>query len=337
MEQQLQNAYHECSHCHATLASDFAHCPHCGHAQHGDNSAAPPAKSKNTLLIVAIVAGVVLLALIGLGAYLWQQRSEQQASPAVFADSTDVPIDPSLLYEDKFQSYVSKEEYTIDLTSQLSDLEQLSDEKRTTTYTKEVDLEWPTSLKGVQHIERLQSRLMDVLFDKGYSSIDMAVSAFLKDVPEAEDVGMYNPSARLELKRENSPAQCVQFKVVNSGDIGGGTGASTYEIVSYVIYDKTRQIILTPFDIFEPGTTSAVIAQINREIKRINREKNEEYLPITDLPEDFALRSGGISFVARESVQYTYQGDYLEVTIPYTTLTPYFTAGFVQMLETPAN
>lgn len=293
-------------------------------------------------MLIAVAVGCVLLGLLATGAYLWKQRGERMANKTVFIDSIEAPIDPSLLYEDKFQSFERKESYEIDLSSWRDETivtetgEQEDWFPRSCTYTKELSLEWPLSLKGVQHVDELQARLLSLLFGQAYPTIEAAVEAFWKAVPTADNIGgFYDPSEAVELERTETAAQCVQFKVTLSGSFGGATGSSFYENLFFLTYDKTRQKILTLADVFEAGTASAIVSLINREIVETNRKEAADYANVSAIPEQFSVGREGITFISTESISYSAQGRYLEVMVPYTLLMPYLTADFATMLKTP--
>lgn len=337
--------YHNCPSCYSFISDEFAHCPHCGAKQEismeGTPAPTSPAQPKKSpLLIIAVVAVVVLL-LLAVGTYFFVQYKQEEPLPIVSADSVEAVVDSSLLYDDEYRQIDRNETYTIDLTEWYGDdLSADNDTSgvlfeempRSCSFKKELDLEWPVRLKGVKYIEQIQSALLSHCSEKKSVTIDDFVKDYFKK-PSLDDIaGPYEVYDEIKLERCDAPEQCVQFKIERNGHNGSGTGAGSYSLSYYVAFDKMNQKLLTPSNVFSSGSASGVIAQINREIIRINKREEDGYAKVTAIPEEFQIGRTGITFISTESPQYGYQGNYLEVVVSYDVLLPYLSNDFIKML-----
>lgn len=335
-------SYHNCPSCYSLISDEFAHCPHCGAKQEvsmegGAMPSEQPKPKQSPLLIVAVVAVVVLL-LLGVGIYFFVHHKQEEPVPVVSTDSVADVVDSSLLYNDEYRQIDRSESYTIDLTPLYAyELEAGIEDNipRSSLFKKELDLDWPIRLKGVKSIEQIQTAILAYCSEAKSVTIDDFVKGYFKK-PNLDAIeGPHDLYDEIKLERCDAPDQCVQFKIERNGNNGCGTGVGSYSLIYYVAYDKTHQKLLTYPSVFVAGAASALVAQINREIVRINqKEEDGEHDKIAAVPDVFKIGRRGITFVISiDSPQYDLQWRYLEVTVPYNTLMPYLTKDFIQMIE----
>lgn len=349
METKPIETYHNCPACYSFISDEFEHCPHCGAKQEtpteGESTPSIASQSgKSPLLIIAVVV-VVLLLLLGVGTYFFVQYKQEEPIVRETADSVEAVVDSSLLYNDEYRQIERSEKYTIDLThwwevtpheeagDSMGDYDQVEERPQQCEFRKSLDLEWPLRLKGVKYIEQLQSAILSHFSEKRSVTIDDFVKTYFKQ-PGLDDIaGPFSLYDEVKLERCDAPDYCVQFRIVHEGHNGIGLGSGSYALLYYVAYDKMGQKLLTLSNVFSSGSSAGVIAQINREIARINKKEEERYANVTTIPESFQIGRTGITFVSTESPQYGYQGNYLEVTVPYNVLMPYLSDDFITMLD----
>lgn len=352
MEEMPAELYHNCPKCNCFISDECAHCPHCGEKQVlcAEGVSAPlsktePPQKRRTLIIVGIVVGL-LLVLLAIGAYYFvQQRQEEPI--IIQGDSLVVAVDSSLLYNDEYRQIDRSEKYTIDLThwwdvalreeagDSIGDYYQVEERPKNCEFTKSLDLEWPVRLKGVKYIEQLQSAILSRFSEKRSVTIDDFVVGYFKQTEPDNIEGIYNLYDKIKLERCDAPDQCVQFRIVHEAHAGNGfgSGSASYSLIDYIAYDKMTQKLLTLYNVFSSGSSAGVIAQINREITRMNEKEGEDYANVTTLPERFHIGRTGITFISTDSPRAIYHGNYLEIAISYNVLIPYLSDDFVKMLR----
>lgn len=237
--------------------------------------------------------------------------------------------------DDLFKIYKQRKLYKIHDTDLVNSYDK---EDEIGYFHKEVNIQWPISLKGVQDIKPLQSHLIRLMFDASYPNIQTAITHFCPNRTMTTDEdnigGEYAPgeSITLELKNDINP-NFVNFKLTQEIDLGGGTGLSLVIIVKEILFDKRLQKILSKKDIFTNYNSPQLLRLINAQLRSMMRAQQEEYNMQSTMPENFVVSNKDITFYCDEAPTYTAQGHFIEVAIPLSRLQPYLTNSFKMSLR----
>lgn len=198
---------------------------------------------------------------------------------------------------------------------------------------KSLDLQWPIYLNGVTQLPILQDHLMILIFGKSCPDIQSAMAEYW-DLGMIEGCGPYDPGEEITLKRvkSNNP-NFVQFILKRMLSLGGGTGASVSFTTQGITYDKRVQKILRKKDILKNPHSLQLVQVLNKEIKRIMKVQNEEYNLLSKMPDKIIVGDKGLTFVCPDCIQFTYQGDEIEVFVPYFRIANYLTNDFKQSIN----
>lgn len=198
---------------------------------------------------------------------------------------------------------------------------------------KSLDLQWPVYLNGVTQLPILQDHLMILIFGKSYPDIQSAMAEYW-DLGMIEGCGPYDPGEEITLKRvkSNNP-NFVQFILKRMLSLGGGTGASVSFTTQGITYDKRVQKILRKKDILKNPHSLQLVQVLNKEIKRIMKVQNEEYNLLSKMPDKIIVGDKGLTFVCPDCIQFTYQGDEIEVFVPYFRIANFLTNDFKQSIN----
>lgn len=198
---------------------------------------------------------------------------------------------------------------------------------------KSLDLQWPVYLNGVTQLPILQDHLMILIFGKSCPDIQSAMAEYW-DLGMIDECGPYDPGEEITLKRvkSNNP-NFVQFILKRMLSLGGGTGASVSFTTQGITYDKRVQKILRKKDILKNPHSLQLVQVLNKEIKRIMKVQNEEYNLLSKMPDKIIIGDKGLTFVCPDCIQFTYQGDEIEVFVPYFRIANYLTNDFKQSIN----
>ena len=198
---------------------------------------------------------------------------------------------------------------------------------------KSLDLQWPVYLNGVTQLPILQDHLMILIFGKSCPDIQSAMAEYW-DLGMIDECGPYDPGEEITLKRvkSNNP-NFVQFILKRMLSLGGGTGASVSFTTQGITYDKRVQKILRKKDILKNPHSLQLVQVLNKEIKRIMKVQNEEYNLLSKMPDKIIVGDKGLTFVCPNCIQFTYQGDEIEVFVPYFRIANYLTNDFKQSIN----
>lgn len=198
---------------------------------------------------------------------------------------------------------------------------------------KSLDLQWPIYLNGVTQLPILQDHLMILIFGKSCPDIQSAMAEYW-NLGMIDECGPYDPGEEITLKRvkSNNP-NFVQFILKRMLSLGGGTGASVSFTTQGITYDKRVQKILRKKDILKNPHSLQLVQVLNKEIKRIMKVQNEEYNLLSKMPDKIIVGDKGLTFVCPDCIQFTYQGDEIEVFVPYFRIANYLTNDFKQSIN----
>lgn len=198
---------------------------------------------------------------------------------------------------------------------------------------KSLDLQWPVYLNGVTQLPILQDHLMILIFGKSYPDIQSAMAEYW-GLGMIDECGPYDPGEEITLKRvkSNNP-NFVQFILKRMISLGGGTGASVSFTTQGITYDKRVQKILRKKDILKNPHSLQLVQVLNKEIKRIMKVQNEEYNLLSKMPDKIIVGDKGLTFVCPDCIQFTYQGDEIEVFVPYFRIANFLTNDFKQSIN----
>jgi lipoprotein len=198
---------------------------------------------------------------------------------------------------------------------------------------KSLDLQWPVYLNGVTQLPILQDHLMILIFGKSCPDIQSAMAEYW-GLGISDECGPYDPGEEITLKRvkSNNP-NFVQFILKRMLSLGGGTGASVSFTTQGITYDKRVQKILRKKDILKNPHSLQLVQVLNKEIKRIMKVQNEEYNLLSKMPDKIIVGDKGLTFVCPDCIQFTYQGDEIEVFVPYFRIANYLTNDFKQSIN----
>lgn len=198
---------------------------------------------------------------------------------------------------------------------------------------KSLDLQWPVYLNGVTQLPILQDHLMILIFGKSCTDIQSAMAEYW-GLGMIDECGPYDPGEEITLKRvkSNNP-NFVQFILKRMLSLGGGTGASVSFTTQGITYDKRVQKILRKKDILKNPHSLQLVQVLNKEIKRIMKVQNEEYNLLSKMPDKIIVGDKGLTFVCPDCIQFTYQGDEIEVFVPYFRIANYLTNDFKQSIN----
>lgn len=198
---------------------------------------------------------------------------------------------------------------------------------------KSLDLQWPVYLNGVTQLPILQDHLMILIFGKSCPDIQSAMAEYW-NLGMIDECGPYDPGEEITLKRvkSNNP-NFVQFILKRMLSLGGGTGASVSFTTQGITYDKRVQKILRKKDILKNPHSLQLVQVLNKEIKRIMKVQNEEYNLLSKMPDKIIVGDKGLTFVCPDCIQFTYQGDEIEVFVPYFRIANYLTNDFKQSIN----
>lgn len=198
---------------------------------------------------------------------------------------------------------------------------------------KSLDLQWPIYLNGVTQLPILQDHLMILIFGKSCPDIQSAMAEYW-DLGMIDECGPYDPGEEITLKRvkSNNP-NFVQFILKRMISLGGGTGASVSFTTQGITYDKRVQKILRKKDILKNPHSLQLVQVLNKEIKRIMKVQNEEYNLLSKMPDKIIVGDKGLTFVCPDCIQFTYQGDEIEVFVPYFRIANFLTNDFKQSIN----
>ncbi len=198
---------------------------------------------------------------------------------------------------------------------------------------KSLDLQWPVYLNGVTQLPILQDHLMILIFGKSCPDIQSAMAEYW-GLGISNECGPYDPGEEITLKRvkSNNP-NFVQFILKRMLSLGGGTGASVSFTTQGITYDKRVQKILRKKDILKNPHSLQLVQVLNKEIKRIMKVQNEEYNLLSKMPDKIIVGDKGLTFVCPDCIQFTYQGDEIEVFVPYFRIANFLTNDFKQSIN----
>lgn len=198
---------------------------------------------------------------------------------------------------------------------------------------KSLDLQWPIYLNGVTQLPILQDHLMILIFGKSCPDIQSAMAEYW-NLGMIDECGPYDPGEEITLKRvkSNNP-NFVQFILKRMLSLGGGTGASVSFTTQGITYDKRVQKILRKKDILKNPHSLQLVQVLNKEIKRIMKVQNEEYNLLSKMPDKIIVGDKGLTFVCPDCIQFTYQGDEIEVFVPYFRIANFLTNDFKQSIN----
>lgn len=198
---------------------------------------------------------------------------------------------------------------------------------------KSLDLQWPVYLNGVTQLPILQDHLMILIFGKSCPDIQSAMAEYW-NLGMIDECGPYDPGEEITLKRvkSNNP-NFVQFILKRMVSLGGGTGASVSFTTQGITYDKRVQKILRKKDILKNPHSLQLVQVLNKEIKRIMKVQNEEYNLLSKMPDKIIVGDKGLTFVCPDCIQFTYQGDEIEVFVPYFRIANFLTNDFKQSIN----
>lgn len=198
---------------------------------------------------------------------------------------------------------------------------------------KSLDLQWPVYLNGVTQLPILQDHLMILIFGKSCPDIQSAMAEYW-GLGISDECGPYDPGEEITLKsvKSNNP-NFVQFILKRMISLGGGTGASVSFTTQGITYDKRVQKILRKKDILKNPHSLQLVQVLNKEIKRIMKVQNEEYNLLSKMPDKIIVGDKGLTFVCPDCIQFTYQGDEIEVFVPYFRIANYLTNDFKQSIN----
>ncbi|MBF1637979.1 MAG: hypothetical protein HXO49_05555 [Prevotella sp.] len=198
---------------------------------------------------------------------------------------------------------------------------------------KSLDLQWPVYLNGVTQLPILQDHLMILIFGKSCPDIQSAMAEYWR-LGMIDECGPYNPGEEITLKRvkSNNP-NFVQFILKRMVNWGGGTGDYIETSTKGITYDKRVQKILRKKDILKNPHSLQLVQVLNKEIKRIMKVQNEEYNLLSKMPDKIIVGDKGLTFVCPDCIQFTYQGDEIEVFVPYFRIANYLTNDFKQSIN----
>ena len=198
---------------------------------------------------------------------------------------------------------------------------------------KSLDLQWPIYLNGVTQLPILQDHLMILIFGKSCPDIQSAMAEYW-GLGISNECGPYDPGEEITLKRvkSNNP-NFVQFILKRMISLGGGTGASVSFTTQGITYDKRVQKILRKKDILKNPHSLQLVQVLNKEIKRIIKAQNEEYNLLSKMPDKIIVGDKGLTFVCPDCIQFTYQGDEIEVFVPYFRIANFLTNDFKQSIN----
>lgn len=198
---------------------------------------------------------------------------------------------------------------------------------------KSLDLQWPVYLNGVTQLPILQDHLMILIFGKSCPDIQSAMAEYW-NLGMIDECGPYDPGEEITLKRvkSNNP-NFVQFILKRMISLGGGTGASVSFTTQGITYDKRVQKILRKKDILKNPHSLQLVQVLNKEIKRIMKVQNEEYNLLSKMPDKIIVGDKGLTFVCPDCIQFTYQGDEIEVFVPYFRIANFLTNDFKQSIN----
>lgn len=198
---------------------------------------------------------------------------------------------------------------------------------------KSLDLQWPVYLNGVTQLPILQDHLMILIFGKSCPDIQSAMAEYW-GLGISDECGPYDPGEEITLKsvKSNNP-NFVQFILKRMISLGGGTGASVSFTTQGITYDKRVQKILRKKDILKNPHSLQLVQVLNKEIKRIMKVQNEEYNLLSKMPDKIIVGDKGLTFVCPDCIQFTYQGDEIEVFVPYFRIANFLTNDFKQSIN----
>ncbi|WP_449016083.1 hypothetical protein [Prevotella sp.] len=198
---------------------------------------------------------------------------------------------------------------------------------------KSLDLQWPVYLNGVTQLPILQDHLMILIFGKSCPDIQSAMAEYWR-LGMIDECGPYNPGEEITLKRvkSNNP-NFVQFILKRMVNWGGGTGDYIETSTKGITYDKRVQKILRKKDILKNPHSLQLVQVLNKEIKRIMKVQNEEYNLLSKMPDKIIVGDKGLTFVCPDCIQFTYQGDEIEVFVPYFRIANFLTNDFKQSIN----
>lgn len=198
---------------------------------------------------------------------------------------------------------------------------------------KSLDLQWPIYLNGVTQLPILQDHLMILIFGKSCPDIQSAMAEYW-GLGISDECGPYDPGEEITLKsvKSNNP-NFVQFILKRMISLGGGTGASVSFTTQGITYDKRVQKILRKKDILKNPHSLQLVQVLNKEIKRIMKVQNEEYNLLSKMPDKIIVGDKGLTFVCPDCIQFTYQGDEIEVFVPYFRIANFLTNDFKQSIN----
>ena len=198
---------------------------------------------------------------------------------------------------------------------------------------KSLDLQWPVYLNGVTQLPILQDHLMILIFGKSCPDIQSAMAEYW-GLGISNECGPYDPGEEITLKsvKSNNP-NFVQFILKRMISLGGGTGASVSFTTQGITYDKRVQKILRKKDILKNPHSLQLVQVLNKEIKRIMKAQNEEYNLLSKMPDKIIVGDKGLTFVCPDCIQFTYQGDEIEVFVPYFRIANFLTNDFKQSIN----
>lgn len=214
--------------------------------------------------------------------------------------------------QDKYTTYQLSKKSKVNLSEDYGGPDEV-------VFTRSVDIQWPQHLDGVSNLPVLQDHLIILMFGQSYPDISAALDDYWM-APKTV-VGAYEPRDSISLKPiRGANANFLQYELFHYVDAGGGIGASEYYSSQVITYDKRQQIILRNQDVLNNPSSTRLVEVINSEIKLINENKEGQYGYATKVPKSFKVSDKGIYFTCtadEDVIQFGYQGDELEVYIPY--------------------
>lgn len=181
-----------------------------------------------------------------------------------------------------------------------------------------INIQWPTSLVGVEHISHLQRLISKRIFNVESSDIDYLISNYRKQYdPNTEEI--------LNFSMEQKINNIIIFKLHRYVDLNSGTGAGVSFNTIYLYYDTESEEL---FDI------DKIIINKNSTINAINKHISlDEYHSRADfIPDNIILSMDGLTFVfPKYSIGYGYQGE-VKVMVPYEDLVGCLSIDFLKAI-----
>lgn len=217
------------------------------------------------------------------------------------------------------------------------------------TCLKRVLFKWPTRIGGKTRLDDLNKALLEKLFDKGYGSVDMALTAEMANpegllraeggwqqlnrLPQVIQKPQFGHENSFKVYPHLSSDRWVEFKIVRTTFDGN----HAQSIVRFLLYDRQRGQVMRFNDIINPAKADEVLSIVNERINQLVTENKRKLSHANHLPVEIDVQPEGIDFIFPPGIIGDSTEGIVEIDVPYNVITPCLTDNFKMQLSANGN